>query len=221
MDAFVKACTTTLRRDERMWISEWALSTGREEMQRCEWAEHSQWERDYHDETWGVPEHDDQRLFEMLVLESMQAGLSWLTVLKKREAFQQAFDGFDLAVVAEYDESKIQQLLGNEKIIRNRLKVRAAVNNAGRFLEIQQEFGSFDRFVWGYVQGVPVQNQWQQMSEIPAKTALSDRISKDLKKRGFAFVGSTIVYSFLQATGMINDHVVGCDFYEKVKGKSS
>lgn len=184
---------------------------------RCPWAGDLPIYIAYHDHEWGRPMHDDQKLFEMLILEGMQAGLSWITVLKKREAFRTAFDGFDPVKVALYGEEKIQELLANEKIIRNRLKVNAAVTNARAFLEVQKQYGSFDQFIWAYVEHTPIQNHWERMEEIPAKTPLSDQISKDLKKMGFRFVGSTIIYAFMQATGMVNDHLTGCFVYQEGK----
>lgn len=184
---------------------------------RCSWAGELPIYQDYHDQEWGRPLHDDQRLFEMLVLEAMQAGLSWLTVLKKRAALRRAFDGFDPAKVARYDEAKIQQLLADPAIIRNRLKIRAAVTNAQAFLKVQEKYGSFDAFLWAYVDGKPIQNHREKISQIPARTPLSDRISADLKKMGFKFVGSTIMYAFMQSTGMVNDHVKDCFVYQKTK----
>ncbi len=182
---------------------------------RCAWSGNTPVYLDYHDKEWGRPLHDDGKLFEMLVLEAMQAGLSWLTVLKKREAFRKAFDGFDPAEVAQYDETKIQELLANQEIIRNRLKLNAAVANAQAFLNVQKEFGSFDSFIWAFVDHTPIQNHWKRIEEIPATTPLSDQISKELKKRGFKFVGSTIVYAFMQSTGMVNDHVTDCFVYQE------
>lgn len=187
------------------------------EKNRCSWAGDLPIYIDYHDNEWGRPVHDDSKLFEMLVLEGMQAGLSWLTVLKKREAFREAFDGFDPAKVALYDEAKIQELLANEGIIRNRLKVNAAVTNAKAFLKVQEKYGSFDELIWAYVGHTPITNHWEKMEEIPAATPLSDQISKDLKKMGFRFVGSTIVYAFMQAIGMVNDHVTDCFVYQEMK----
>jgi DNA-3-methyladenine glycosylase I len=166
----------------------------------------------YHDNEWGVPLHDDQRLFEMLLLEGAQAGLNWLTILKKREGYRQAFDQFDPHKVAGYSEDKIAALLQDPGIIRNRLKVNAAVINARAFLAVQAEFGSFDRYIWQFTGDQPIVNHWQTMQEIPARTAESDVLSKALIKRGFKFVGSTICYAFMQATGMVNDHVVECGF---------
>lgn len=184
---------------------------------RCAWAGDLPIYIDYHDNEWGRPVHSDNRLFEMLVLEGMQAGLSWITVLKKREAFREAFDGFDPSKVALYDEAKIQELLENEGIIRNRLKVNAAVVNSKAFLKVQEKYGSFDTFIWAYVDHTPIANHWERMEEIPATTPLSDQISKDLKKMGFKFVGSTIIYAFMQATGMVNDHVTNCFVYQEMK----
>lgn len=186
------------------------------EKNRCAWAGDLPIYIDYHDNEWGRPVHDDNKLFEMLILDGMQAGLSWITILKKREAFRKAFDGFDPNKVALYGEDKIQELLANEGIIRNRLKVNAAVTNARAFLKVQEEYGSFDRFLWAYVDNIPIQNHWKTMEEIPASTPLSDQISKDLKKLGFKFVGSTIVYAFLQAMGMVNDHVTDCFVYPEL-----
>lgn len=179
-------------------------------IRRCEWAEPDQVYIDYHDKEWGRPVHDDNKLFEMLILEGMQAGLAWITVLKKREAFRAAFDGFYPKKIALYDNRKIEALLVDKGIIRHRGKINAAIDNAKAFLEIQQEYGSFDHFIWSYVDGVPIVNTPQTMAELPASTPLSDRISRDLKKRGFKFVGSTIVYSFMQAVGMVDDHMAWC-----------
>ena len=184
---------------------------------RCSWAGDLPIYIDYHDNEWGRPVHYDNKLFEMLILDGMQAGLSWLTVLKKREAFREAFDGFDPEKVALYDETKIQELLANEGIIRNRLKINAAVTNAKAFLQVQEKYGSFDKFIWEYVDYTPIRNHWKKMEEIPATTPLSDQISKDLKKMGFKFVGSTIIYAFMQAMGMVNDHVTDCFVYQDVK----
>jgi len=171
----------------------------------------------YHDTEWGVPLHDDRGLFEFLVLEGMQAGLSWATILRKRENFRKAFSGFDARRVAGYGAKDVQRLLEDPGIIRNRLKIEAAINNARRFLEVQKEFGSFDRYIWGFVEGKPIRNRFRTLSELPARTPLSDRISKDLKSRGFKFTGSTIVYAHLQATGMVNDHMVHCFRYRQVQ----
>ncbi len=168
----------------------------------------------YHDDEWGVPKHDDRRLFEDLVLDGAQAGLSWSTILNKREGYREAFDNFDPAKVAAYDEAKIEELLQNPGIIRNRQKVNSAVKNARAFLKIQEEFGSFDAYIWGFVDGRPIQNTWRLISELPAKTELSEAISKDLKNRGFSFVGPTIVYAFMQAVGIVNDHTMDCFRYQ-------
>jgi len=184
---------------------------------RCPWAEDIPIYIDYHDNEWGRPLHDDKKLFEFLILEGMQAGLSWLTILKKRETFREAFDNFDPAKVVLYNDEKKAELLLNEGIIRNRLKVNAAVINAGLFLEIQAKYGSFDKFIWSYVDYKPIKNNFISMDEIPASTPLSDKISKDLKKMGFKFVGSTIIYAFMQATGMVNDHLISCFCYEECK----
>ena len=171
---------------------------------------------DYHDNEWGRPVHDDVKLFEMLILEGMQAGLTWITVLNKREAFRQAFDGFDPYKVALYDNAKIQELMANEKIIRNRLKINAAVSNAKAILEVVKEYGSFDKFIWGYVDHTPIVGRWDKMGDLPASTPLSDKVSKNLKKLGFKFVGSTIIYAFMQAAGMVNDHITECFAYEEI-----
>ena len=182
---------------------------------RCAWPGTDPLYVAYHDEEWGVPLHDDRKLFEMLVLEGAQAGLSWITILRRREGYRRAFDGFDPAVVAGYGEEKIADLLQDAGIIRNRQKVRSAVNNARRFLEVQAELGSFDAYIWGFVDQKPIKNAWTGLGDIPAKTPLSDAISKDLVKRGFNFVGSTIMYAHMQATGMVNDHVVNCFRYDQ------
>ena len=183
----------------------------------CAWGESHPLYIPYHDTEWGVPLHDDQRLFEMLILEGAQAGLSWLTVLKKRDAYRKAFSQFDPRKVARYDKRRVERLLANDGIIRNRLKIASAINNAKRFLDVQAEFGSFDRYVWQFVNGQPIQNSWKALSEIPARTAESDTMSKALKQRGFNFVGSTICYAHMQATGMVNDHLVGCFRYRAVR----
>lgn len=179
-------------------------------MERCGWCLGNDLYLRYHDEEWGVPVHDDRRHFEFLVLEGVQAGLSWLTVLRKREAYLRLYDGFDPAVVAAYGEEKIGQLLADASIVRNAAKIRSSINNAQRFLDVQREFGSFDRFLWGFVDGKPVVNSWTELSQIPASTPLSDVVSKELKRRGFTFVGSTIIYSHLQAVGLVNDHITTC-----------
>lgn len=184
-----------------------------EEITRCGWVNEDPLYKDYHDYEWGVPVHDDRKLFEMLILEGAQAGLSWYTVLKKREHYRVAFDGFDPELVAQYDEAKVAELLSNEGIIRNRLKVRAAVTNAQAFLKVREQFGSFDAYIWQFVGGSPIQNHWSSLREVPASTPQSDAMSKDLRKRGFKFVGTTICYAFMQATGMVNDHIVDCIAY--------
>lgn len=164
----------------------------------------------YHDEEWGVPCHDETRLFEMLNLEGAQAGLSWETILNKRDAYRAAFDGWDAEKIARYDEAKVAQLLGNAGIVRNRLKIAAAITNAQAYLRLRDEVGGLDPFLWAYVDGAPIENAWNSRQEVPAKTPLSDRISRDLAKRGFKFVGSTIIYAYMQATGMVNDHCIDC-----------
>jgi DNA-3-methyladenine glycosylase I len=184
---------------------------------RCAWAGNDPLYVAYHDEEWGVPVHDDRVLFEFLILEGAQAGLSWSTILKKRENYREAFDHFDPAKVARYDAHKVAELLANPGIVRNRLKIAAAIQNARAFLEIQREFGSFDAYVWQFVGGKPKHNAWKALKEIPAHTAESDAMSKDLKNRGFTFVGSTICYAHMQATGMVNDHVTTCFCYRELK----
>ncbi len=176
----------------------------------CEWPGKNELMVRYHDEEWGKPLHDDQKLFEFLILEGMQAGLSWLTILKKREAFRKAYEGFDVHKVARFSQDKIEELMSNPEIIRNRLKIEASISNARHFLEIIDELGSFDRYIWGFVDYQPIVNHWEKLSDLPVKTELSDKISDDLRKRGFKFVGSTIVYSHIQATGMVNDHLTKC-----------
>ena len=184
---------------------------------RCAWVpQDNELYIEYHDTEWGVPVHDDQLLFEFLILEGFQAGLSWITILKKRENFREAFDNFDPYKVSCYDEKKINKLMNNAGIIRNQLKIKAAVNNASAFLRIADEFGSFDSYIWQFVDGQPVINQWKTIDDIPASTDLSDKMSKDLKNRGFKFVGSTICYAHMQATGMVNDHTTDCFRYEEV-----
>lgn len=184
---------------------------------RCAWVSENPLYITYHDEEWGVPVKEDQKLFEFLILETFQAGLSWITVLKKRENFRKAFDNFDFNKIAKYKDEKIQDLLMDKGIIRNKLKVKAAVRNAQAFLEIRKEFGSFSKYIWEFVDQTPIKNSWKELSEVPAKTALSDQISKDLKKRGFKFVGSTVIYAHMQATGMVNDHTTDCFRYEEVQ----
>ena len=179
-------------------------------MNRCPWGNVDELYIKYHDEEWGVPVFDDRKQFEFLVLESAQAGLSWHTILKKRENYRKAYDNFDPGKVAAYDEHKYNELLNNPGIVRNRLKIAASINNARQFLLIQQEFGSFCNYIWKFVEGKPIINHWTSMAQVPAKTELSNKISKDLKKRGFNFLGSTIIYSHLQATGLVNDHLIDC-----------
>jgi len=179
-------------------------------LSRCAWSGTEPLYIRYHDEEWGVPVYNEGKLFEFLILEGAQAGLSWWTILNKRENYRAAFDTFDPSLVARYDEGKIAELLANPGIVRNRLKVNAAVINARKFLEVQEEFGSFSAYLWGFVGGAPIQNHWHSMSEIPAETDISRAMSKDLSKRGFKFVGSTICYSVMQACGLVNDHVVDC-----------
>lgn len=183
---------------------------------RCPWCGDDPLYVAYHDVEWGVAVHDDRRLFEMLILEGAQAGLNWLTILRKRENYRQAFANFDPARVAQFDRKKIAALLQNPGIVRNRLKIHAAVANAQAFLLVQKEFGSFDRYIWQFVGGKPKKNRWRELKELPSRTPESDAMSKDLKRRGFSFVGSTICYAFMQAVGMVNDHVVGCYRYHKV-----
>jgi DNA-3-methyladenine glycosylase I len=184
-------------------------------MQRCSWAS-NELNIPYHDAEWGVPVHDDRALFEFLILEGAQAGLSWDTILRKRDNYRAAFDNFDPAKVAAYDDRKAAELMLNEGIIRNRLKIASAVANAKAFRKVQEEFGSFDKYIWSFVGGKPIDNKLKSSSEVPAKTEISDAISKDLKKRGFNFVGSTIMYAFMQATGMVNDHLTSCFRYKEV-----
>jgi len=182
---------------------------------RCDWAKNDLAVA-YHDAEWGVPQHDDQRLFEFLILEGAQAGLSWDTILRKRENYRAAFDDFDAARVARYDEAKCAELLQNEGIIRNRLKIASAVQNAQAFLKVREEFGSFDAYIWRFVDGKPIKNAWKSLSEVPVRTEISDAMSKDLKRCGFNFVGSTIMYAFMQACGLANDHLVSCFRYEEI-----
>jgi DNA-3-methyladenine glycosylase I len=182
---------------------------------RCHWAT-SELNIPYHDEEWGVPLHDDRALFELLILEGAQAGLSWDTVLKKRTRYREVFDRFDVEKVARYDKKKVRELLNDAGIIRNKLKIAATISNARAFLNVQAEFGSFDKYIWQFVGGEPKQNAWKTHNRLPAKTAESDAMSKDLQKRGFRFVGSTICYAFMQATGMVNDHLVSCFRYEEL-----
>jgi len=185
--------------------------------QRCEWGTSSALYIEYHDLEWGVPVHDERLLFEFLILEGAQAGLSWSTILNKRKAYIQAFDNFEPSKVASYDDAKVQALLANPGIVRNRLKIQAAIQNARSFLEVRDQYGSFDVYIWQFVDGKPIQNSWKSLQEIPATTKESDAMSKELKKRGFTFVGSTICYAFMQAVGMVNDHTVDCFRWQEVK----
>jgi DNA-3-methyladenine glycosylase I len=177
---------------------------------RCAWCEKDDLYRDYHDNEWGKPVYDDDKLFEFLILETFQAGLSWYTILKKRENFRKAFDSFNYKKVAQYGEQKVQELLQDAGIIRNQLKIRGTISNAIAFIEVQKEFGSFSKYIWNFTDGKPIENNRKSLKEIPSTTPLSDEISKDLKKRGFKFVGSTVVYAHMQATGMVNDHIMDC-----------
>ncbi|CUH94307.1 putative GMP synthase [Propionispora sp. 2/2-37] len=182
---------------------------------RCAWVTQEALYIRYHDEEWGQPCYDDRKLFEMLILEGMQAGLSWITVLRKRENFREAFDHFEAYNIAQYDEADLERLMTNPGIIRNRLKIQAAIQNAKQFLAVQEEYGSFSQFIWQFVGGQPKINHWQHISEVPAATPESDAMSKALRKRGFKFVGSTICYAFMQATGMVNDHTADCFLHSK------
>lgn len=184
---------------------------------RCDWGKSNDLMKKYHDEEWGVPLHDDNKLFEFFVLEGFQAGLSWQIVLNKRENFRKAFDDFNPEIVAKYGEDKLTELIQDKSIIRNKMKITATVNNAKRFLEVQKKFGSFDKYIWGFVNHKPIVNTFSSMSELPAKTELSNKISIDLKKRGFKFVGSTVTYAHMQATGMVNDHLVDCFRFKEVQ----
>jgi len=185
---------------------------------RCEWCLKDGLYLQYHDEEWGVPVHDERKLFEFLLLEGAQAGLSWLTVLRKREAYRKAFDGFDPQKIALYDNSKIIELINNEGVIRNKLKIESAIKNARAFLMIQEQMDSFDRYIWNFVDGQTIQNRFATLKEIPAETEISRIISKDMKKRGFSFVGPTIIYAQMQATGMVNDHLINCHRYQELGG---
>jgi len=183
---------------------------------RCAWVSNDPLYIEYHDKEWGVPVFDDETLFEFLVLESFQAGLSWITILKKRENFRQAFNGFDYQKIARYTDNKLIELSENTGIVRNKLKIKATVTNAQSFIKVQEEFGSFSTYIWSFVDGKPIKNAFETREEVPATTELSDKISKDLKKRGFKFVGSTIVYAFMQAVGIVNDHTADCFRYNEV-----
>lgn len=179
-------------------------------MKRCDWVSTDELYIKYHDEEWGKPVYDDATIFEFLVLESFQAGLSWITVLKKRENFRKAFDAFDYEKIVTYNDQKVEELMQDAGIIRNRLKILATINNAQRFMDIQKEFGSFSEYIWSFVNGKPIQNNFKTIKEVPVTTEISDNLAKDLKKRGFKFLGSTVVYAHMQATGMVNDHILDC-----------
>jgi DNA-3-methyladenine glycosylase I len=183
---------------------------------KCGWCVGDDLYETYHDQEWGVPVYDDDKLFEFLILETFQAGLSWITILRKRENFRKAFDGFNYKKIATYNQKKIDSLLLDAGIIRNKLKVNATITNAQAFMKVQDEFGSFSKYIWTFVEGKPIQNKWEDYRDAPANTLLSDTLSKDLKKRGFKFVGSTVVYAHMQATGMVNDHEIGCFRYNEV-----
>ena len=183
---------------------------------RCTWADTDPLLTEYHDTEWGIPERDDRVLFEFLILDCAQAGLSWLTILRKRENYRRAFDGFDAEKIAEYDDAKVAQLLSDKGIVRNRLKIAATIENARAFLAVREEFGSFDRYLWSFVGGKPKKNAWKTDQEIPSRTPESEAMSKDMKKRGFRFVGPTICYAFMQSAGLVNDHVVDCFRYDEV-----
>jgi DNA-3-methyladenine glycosylase I len=193
-----------------------ALAAASKELARCSWAS-NEFNTRYHDEEWGVPVHDDRLWFEFLILEGAQAGLSWDTILQKRERYRKVLSGFDPAKVARFDGKKVRELLRDPGIVRNRLKLASTVTNAQAFLRVQKEFGSFDKFIWQFVGGAPIQNKWKRQKEVPAKSALSIALSKDLLKRGFRFVGPTICYAFMQATGLVNDHLVSCHRFRQLQ----
>lgn len=195
------------------------LSVNMNPMKRCEWANKDELEQSYHDNEWGVAIHDDRSLFEFLILEGAQAGLSWSIILRKREAYRKAFDNFDGREISQYSKNDVSRLLANPEIIRNKLKINATITNARAFLKVQKEFGSFDRYIWQFVNGRPIQNSWRKMADIPSSTPESEAMSKDLQKRGFKFIGTTICYAFMQAVGMVNDHVVSCFRYTELKHK--
>jgi DNA-3-methyladenine glycosylase I len=188
-------------------------------VKRCEWANRTALEQSYHDNEWGVPVHDDRTLFEFLVLEGAQAGLSWSIILRKREGYRRAFDNFDILKISQYIENDISRLLVDSRIIRNKLKISATINNARAFRQVQDHFGSFDSYIWQFVNGRPIQNSWERMIDVPCSSAESEAMSKDLRKRGFKFVGTTICYAFMQAVGMVNDHVVDCFRYQELKNQ--
>ncbi len=183
------------------------------DIKRCDWALKTDIEKVYHDNKWGIPLHDERELFKMLIMEGMQAGLSWVTILRKMNSFCEAFDNFDPSIIMNYDETKVEELMQNNNIIRNRRKINAAINNSKAYFKLCEEFGSLDNYFWSFVDYKPIINSWTKHSEVPANTELSDKISKDLKKRGFGFVGSTIIYSFMQSVGMVNDHLTSCHCY--------
>jgi DNA-3-methyladenine glycosylase I len=183
------------------------------EIKRCKWAEKTEIEKEYHDNKWGIPLHDERELFKMLILEGMQAGLSWVTILRKMEAFCEAFDNFDPAIIIKYDDAKIEELMQNSNIIRNKRKINAAITNSKAYFKLCEEFESLDNYLWSYVNHKPIINSWTKHSDVPANTELFDKISKDLKKRGFSFVGSTIIYAFMQSIGIVNDHLTTCHCY--------
>ena len=188
-------------------------------LHRCPWPGADPLYQAYHDKEWGVPVRTDKKLFEFLILEGVQAGLSWITILRKREAYRKAYANFDWNKVALYDEKKLEELLQNPGIIRNRLKIKASVTNAKAFIKVREEFGTFNKYIWSFVDGKPIQNKWSTMKEVPAVTELAERISKDLKTRGFTFVGPTIIYAHMQATGMVNDHITSCFRHKEVRVK--
>ncbi|WP_033165591.1 DNA-3-methyladenine glycosylase I [Clostridium sp. KNHs205] len=185
------------------------------EIKRCDWAVKSKLEQDYHDKEWGIPVHDDKKLFKLLILEGKQAGLSWSTILTKMNTLCEAFDDFDPEILAAYKEAKVEMLLQNDGIIRNRQKVNAAINNAKAYFKLLEEFGSLDNYLWAFVDNKPIINSWNRIEEVPSSSPVSDSISKDLKKRGFKFVGTTTIYAFMQSIGMVNDHLVSCAFYNR------
>ena len=190
-------------------------------MKRCLWCKDDELYIKYHDEEWGMPVLDDRKHFEFLVLESAQAGLSWITILRKRESYREAYKNFEPSVVANFDDKRIEKIISESNIIRNKRKIKASINNAKRFLEIQSEFGSFNNYIWKFVDYKPITNLWKDESEVPSKTELSELISKDLKNRGFSFLGPTIVYSYMQAIGIVNDHVLDCFRHDEIKGKQN
>jgi len=198
-------------------LHDFALASEKHTKIRCGWCGSDPLYVAYHDREWGVPVRNDKRLFEFLVLEGAQAGLSWITILRKRDAYRRAFDGFDPKLVARYDARRVRVLLADAGIVRNRMKIESAVKNARAFLAVQEEFGSFSKYQWGFVDGEPIVNRYRTLAEIPPRTAVSDRFSKDLKQRGFSFVGSTIIYAHMQAVGVVNDHLVGCFRHAEVR----